>query len=437
MKKLCLVLSACVCAFALFACNRGGGGNGEDHASSNSPPEITSSPLTVAVAGEVYTYDADAADVDGDTLTYGLANFPEGMSVGPASGVVTWTPGSSTVGNHWIAVTATDGETSASQYFTIRVNPDDNGVPFQRGAVLTSWWNNDYSQERTEKTVLRMKENGCEYLSVLFTWYQDTLDSTTIVPSPEKSPSDAGVIHVTVYAHSLGLKVFYKPHIDVMTGEWNGFIEFSNEDDWNAWFASYDQFIDHYLDLAVANSVEGFVIGTELKKTECRESNWRNTIALARSKYSGYLTYSANHDSYHDVSWWDDLDFIGVSGYFRLTNGPEPTLQDLIAAWDDPKNKLKGLKKVADYWGKDIVFTEVGYQSRNGTNITPWWTDGSPDEQEQALCYESLFKSLYHEPWFKGVHWWMYYWDPEQDVNGFDIYNKPAEDILIYWYAGR
>ena len=408
----------------------GGGHKGRP----NRAPVFVSGPITHAFADEAYLYDAEAEDADKDELTYSLAAGPGDMTIDSASGLVNWLPGPSAVGNHWLEVRASDGETTVSQYFTVRVDPTDNGIPFQRGAVLTSWWHDDYSQELTEETVLRMKENGCDWISILFTWYQDTLDSTTIGPSPDKSPTDAGVIRITQYAHSLGLKVFYKPHIDIHTGQWNGFISFATDEEWNAWFDSYDGFVGHYLEMAESNSVEGFVIGTELKNTEGRESNWRNTIALARSKYSGFLTYSANHDSYYGVMWWDDLDFIGVSGYFRLTTKADPTMEELLAGWDTRKTTLHD---VAVYWGKDIVFTEVGYQSRNGANVTPWWTDGVYDAQEQADCYQALYTSLYNEPWFKGIYWWMYYWDPLQDVNGFDIYGKPAEDIFIYWYAGR
>src|SRR5205085_8347530 len=39
-----------------------------------------------------YAYDADATDVDGDTLTYSLGTAPSGATIDPATGVVRWTP---------------------------------------------------------------------------------------------------------------------------------------------------------------------------------------------------------------------------------------------------------------------------------------------------------------------------------------------------------
>jgi Ca2+-binding RTX toxin-like protein len=43
-------------------------------------------------APKAYVYDADAADIDGDTLTYGLLEAPNGAAIDSASGLVTWTP---------------------------------------------------------------------------------------------------------------------------------------------------------------------------------------------------------------------------------------------------------------------------------------------------------------------------------------------------------
>ena len=40
---------------------------------------------------QTYTYDVDATDVDGDTLTYSLTVNPNGMVINPSTGVITWT----------------------------------------------------------------------------------------------------------------------------------------------------------------------------------------------------------------------------------------------------------------------------------------------------------------------------------------------------------
>jgi RHS repeat-associated protein len=58
----------------------------------NRPPEIVSAPVTDAFAGTAYSYDVEAIDPDNDTLAYSLATKPNGMTIDPTTGVVSWLP---------------------------------------------------------------------------------------------------------------------------------------------------------------------------------------------------------------------------------------------------------------------------------------------------------------------------------------------------------
>jgi len=85
----------------------------------NQPPVITSTPITVAPENVPYTYNVDAIDPDGDSLTYTLALSPVGMTIDPVTGLITW--------NHdpWqgtdapVTVEVTDGVDIVSQDFVI------------------------------------------------------------------------------------------------------------------------------------------------------------------------------------------------------------------------------------------------------------------------------------------------------------------------------
>jgi hypothetical protein len=55
---------------------------------------------------------------------------------------------------------------------------------------------------------------NAEWISLLVTAYQETVNSTTIDFASEPTPSDDSVMDMIRYAHSLGLKVMLKPHID-------------------------------------------------------------------------------------------------------------------------------------------------------------------------------------------------------------------------------
>jgi len=415
--------------FAIAGCDS----NGDSDSGKNYPPEIISSPNTSAVTDETYSYIVKAIDQDNDLLTYELKSFPKGMTINSITGEIKWTPTYKQVGNHWIELRVKDREASDSQKFAIRVSPVDNGVAFQRGFTLVSWWNDDYLQPQTENTLRQMKKDGCEWVSILVTQYVDTTDSPFIHPTVQ-TPSDKALIHAIKTAQALGMNVVLKPHIDVLTGDWRGNISFENEADWQTWFQNYNEFLGHYLELAEAHNVKIVIIGTELKKTENRESDWRNTIALARTKFSGQLTYDTNWDSLY-VQWWDALDFIGFSAYFPLTDSYSPTVEELKSAW--ASNIEPYLRALSAFWEKDIVFLEIGYQSFDGANTRPYGAPTTtPDLQEQADCYRAALESVYNEEWFKGMYWWAWYWDPTLDIMGYDIYHKPAEDIIRKWYAG-
>ena len=430
MKKLfaCGLVLSLTLVLALSGC-ASGGGKGKNHA-----PVITSRANTLAVTTAPNLYSVTAYDANHDTLTYSLTTYPEGMTINPATGKIVWLPTLLDLGNHLVEVTVSDGSATASQKFAVRVSPLDNGVPFMRGFTLVSWWNDSYLQPPSDASLAQLRMDGVEWVSILVTWYQVDINSTVMSRSDLGTPSDEALVHAITTAHALGMNVVLKPHIDPLDGNWRGDIGFSNDADWATWFDNYNQFLGHYLALAEANHVEAVIIGTELMSTEGREADWRNTIAIARTEFSGLLTYDANHSSFFSVNWWDALDFIGISAYFPLTGFNSPSVDEIKTAW---ANHIRVLRAFAAYWDKDIVFTEIGYESRDGTNKTPWALLGSaPDLQEQADCYQASMESLYAEPWFKGMYWWAWSSDPSVDNNGFDIYNKPAETMLRQWYAG-
>ena len=58
----------------------------------NQPPQITSDPFGDATAGQPYTYDVEALDPDGATVSYVLVAGPSGAAINPNTGLISWTP---------------------------------------------------------------------------------------------------------------------------------------------------------------------------------------------------------------------------------------------------------------------------------------------------------------------------------------------------------
>jgi hypothetical protein len=87
------------------------------------------------------------------------------------------------------------------------------------------------------------------------------------------------------------------------------------------------------------------------------------------------------------------------------------------------------------------VLTEIGYKSADRTAEQPWlWRSEEPvDLEEQARCYEAMFRTLWDRSWFKGIFVWK--WFPGFDTSrsdsdrGFTPQGKPAEEVLRRWYG--
>ena len=98
----------------------------------NLDPVITSSPVTTGTQGVAYSYQVQATDPEGGSLTYTLPTKPTGMTIS-GSGLIAWTP--SSVGSEPVVVRVTDNKGAfAEQSYSIAV------------AVATLTWANDSSR---------------------------------------------------------------------------------------------------------------------------------------------------------------------------------------------------------------------------------------------------------------------------------------------------
>ncbi len=96
----------------------------------NNPPTIDSTPSFSATEGSPYSYDVNASDPDGDTLTYSLTTAPTGMTIDSASGVISWTPTTAQVGTQSVAVQVDDGNGAyVTQSFSVAVSALPNNPP--------------------------------------------------------------------------------------------------------------------------------------------------------------------------------------------------------------------------------------------------------------------------------------------------------------------
>ncbi len=250
-----------------------------------------------------------------------------------------------------------------------------------------------------------------------------------------------GVIENIRLAKKNNLKIFLKPQV-YFPGSWPGDLDFKSDGEWEKWEAAYREYLLDYLDIAIEYEVEMFCIGTEFKISVIqRPTFWKNLISDIRCLYSGNLTYSANWDSFAEISFWEDLDYVGISAYFPLSDEETPKDKTLAKAWQPIKKKLNDFYKKSQ---KPILFTEYGYLTVDGCAGKTWELEKvirqlSINEKAQAISFDNLYAQLWEEEFWAGGFIWK--WFPhgqghegylERDYTPQD---KLAEKTIAKWFG--
>ena len=284
---------------------------------------------------------------------------------------------------------------------------------------------------------------GVDWISQTPFGWAPSLTSPTIRFGPDAGmwgETDDGLVATAAWARALGIKTLLKPHLWVRHGEWQGDIAMSSDAAWAQWFASYEEFILHYARLAEANGFDALAVGTELGKTTVRTAEWKRIVARVREVYHGKLTYCANwNDEPGRVGFWDDLDFVGVQAYYPLATVDRPTKRQIESAWEPVAVSLAALSKRT---GKQIVFTEIGFKSHEGSLKEPWQWDahGAVDLALQRDAYAATFETFWRQPWFGGIFVWKWHPMPRRegrDERDFTPQGKPALSVIKAYYTAR
>lgn len=105
---------------------------------SNLPPVIQTQAVPTVYLGNTYKYDVDATDPEGSALSYALIDAPTQMQINRDSGLVTWVPSESQVGEHTVQlIVIDDQDASVTQEFTVNVLPPLNSAPVITSTPIT------------------------------------------------------------------------------------------------------------------------------------------------------------------------------------------------------------------------------------------------------------------------------------------------------------
>ncbi len=296
-----------------------------------------------------------------------------------------------------------------------------------------------------ERTTLWLKKDGAN------NWWSETI---------------AANIEGIKLAKQAGFKVFLKPHMvlgempkkrnyqvirvaysvnnktkpeeDKTKGaEWRGDLKASNEADWRRVEQSYETYILQLAKVAADLEVELFSVGTELKLFAIkRPAYWQQLIQKVRKIYKGQLTYSANWDEYHRITFWQSLDFIGVDTYFPINRMETPKYKKTLKNWRSIQRQMRKRSKREN---KKILLTEFGYRNVSYAGKRPWTHDKGPatiNNQAQVNLYKAFFQTFWEEEWVAGgFAWKWFYQPPEKNNTSFSVQGKPALEVVQKWYG--
>lgn len=249
-----------------------------------------------------------------------------------------------------------------------------------------------------------------------------------------------GIIESIRLAKEKGIKVMLKPQVWIPRG-WVGEMDFLEESDWIVWENSYRKFLLEFVEIAINYDVEMLCIGTEFKiAIQKRESFWRTLIEDVREIYDGKIIYCSNWDSYENVPFWDDVDFIGISAYFPLTPSKTPTKKELIKKWNPIVNKLSAFSEKHQ---KKIIFTEFGYMGIDQCAWKNWELEkvrrNMPlNEVAQQNAIDALFEVFWEKDFWAGGFLWKWFPNIDQQKaathKDYTPQGKLALRTVQHWY---
>lgn len=272
---------------------------------------------------------------------------------------------------------------------------------------------------------------GANFITLVPNALQETPQSEEIDFTSDATISDEELISMIDYIHKKGLLVALKPTVNCKNGTWRAHINFFDKDvpcepKWGNWFRSYTEFQLHFAKLAKETGCEMFIAGCEMVQTDRRSEEWRELIAQIRTIYDGPVTYNADKYQEDNVTWWDCVDYICSSGYYPI---------------DDWDRQLDRIEAVVEKFKKPFFFAECGCMSTHGAGKVPndWTVRGEIDLQEQADWYQTMFEACRKRSFVQGFCLWDWAWKQyplcKADANwGYDIYGKPAQQIVKKYY---
>jgi len=306
------------------------------------------------------------------------------------------------------------------------------------GVWYIGWDRGSYAGGTVDRDLNRIKNGLCaNYISLQANVYQD--DKYSSDPHIDgRTVDDETLALVVKKVHDLGMRVVLLTPLRPDDGTWEGSIQ---PRDIGTWFEHWEKILVHYAKFSEENGVEVLLLGSEMPTLRDEPGRWKAIIEEIRKYYSGDISFSVNfwtkRSEFREVlamTQWEDMTYIGITGYFELTPSDNPSIRRLYRAWTSDlhdQDILQDLKRLREKFNKPVVFWEIGYQSKDGTNTYPWdyLRKGDKDEKEQKDSWIGFLRAVHDKEWIHGYMAFAEQVGLPEDKPGYHGYNMLGKKV--------
>lgn len=303
------------------------------------------------------------------------------------------------------------------------------------------------------------------------TWTYSSISPLTFATMPGQDPLWIDSAIMLSQAKSLGLKVAIFPSVNFPNASSSSFWLNAPRDAqwWQTWFARYRAFAIHYADLATQSGSQTLILGGDWiapalpggKLSDGSPSNapadveaqWKSIIAEVRTHFNGKVYWAlpfVEGGLATPFTFLQDVDGIYLLWSAKVATSQTATKTDYAnEAGRLLDNEVAPLTTVVN---KPVILA-VSYPSAVGA-ATGCIANGqggcldistlsrpNPDNetvslslQTQADIYEAMLIAVNGRPWIAGFISRGYYPPAALQDKSTSIHNKPAADILWYWF---
>jgi Glycoside Hydrolase Family 113 len=275
-----------------------------------------------------------------------------------------------------------------------------------KSVVLTSYGVHSYKKRHVEEYIKKIKELGANTASLLITCYTDNSKDPDIDCQGFDTPSTYEIRDAAQLIQEAGLLLNIRVYVDMKNGQWRCHW---NPNDGHRVFNNIKEMLISYGEFAEELKAESMIIGAEYCYLTMRKNHqkWEKIILRLREVFKGKLSYGANWElpfakgaEYEQVSFWKDLDWIGIDYYMPLKRSKRITKKSLL---EHHQNQLRKVSMLSRSTRKPLIISEIGFPLEKGGAYEPfkWDLTGKASPELQSLNFQTFFESLKN---FKNIH---------------------------------